>query len=309
MSAILQVRSLTKHFKDVQAVNGLSFAIEPGTCFGLLGPNGAGKTTTIEMIEGITEPNSGEILYKGKPRDGSFKLETGIQFQSTALMDYLTVTEVLDLFSHLYPRVLPRQQLADLCHLGDFLDQPAAKLSGGQRQRVLLALALINDPQLVFLDEPTTGLDPQSRRAFWQLIEDIKSAGKTVVLTTHYMDEAEQLCDRLAIIDHGRIIAEGSPQQLLQQHFDYVFVCIDRQDFPAHLDPATLAPSDAPAGAGATPPGVVAVNGSQVAIKSHAVEETLEQLIQQRVKLNSLRVRNPTLDDLFLKLTGHSLRE
>ena len=316
MTPILEVKALTKHFKQVRAVNGLSFAIEPGICFGLLGPNGAGKTTTIEMIEGITTPTSGEILYRGQARDARFKLETGIQFQSTALMDFLTVTEVLDLFSRLYPRVLPRRHLVELCHLGDFLHQPAAKLSGGQRQRVLLALALINDPELVFLDEPTTGLDPQSRRNFWRLIEGIKAEGKTIVLTTHYMDEAEQLCDRLIIIDHGRVIAEGSPQQLLQQHFDYVFVCIDRRDFPEHLHPDAPADSDPAREGGATSslrgiatPGEIAFDGSQVTIKSHAVEHTLEQLIGHRVNLNSLRVRNPTLDDLFLKLTGHSLRE
>ena len=298
MPPILEVRQLTKHFKTVQAVNGVSFSIEAGTCFGLLGPNGAGKTTTIEMIEGITTPTAGEILYKGEPRDGHFKTEAGIQFQSTALMDYLTVTEVLDLFARFYRHPQPKCQLVELCQLQDFLEQPAAKLSGGQRQRLLLALALINDPEIVFLDEPTTGLDPQSRRNFWHLIENIKAKGKTVVLTTHYMDEAQQLCDHLVIVDRGRIIAEGSPKQLLHEHFDHVFVCLDRDALPGNLHLANLKLD-----------GTVSQQGEQVAIETLSVENTLNSLIEQQVSLNSLQVRNPTLDDLFLKLTGHSLRE
>ncbi len=293
MSPILEVRRLTKHYKTVNAVNGISFSIESGTCFGLLGPNGAGKTTTIEMIEGITTPTSGEILYKGEPRDGHFKTEAGIQFQSTALMDYLTVTEVLELFARLYPEPQPREKLIELCQLQEFLQQPASKLSGGQRQRLLLAMALINDPEIVFLDEPTTGLDPQSRRNFWHLIEDIKTHGKTVVLTTHYMDEAQQLCDHLVIVDRGRVIAEGSPKQLLQKHFDHVFVCLDREAVPNGLKLDTR----------------VSQQGEQIAIETVSVEATLDSLIQQQVSLNSLQVRNPTLDDLFLKLTGHSLRD
>lgn len=293
MSPILEVRRLTKHYKTIKAVNGISFSIESGTCFGLLGPNGAGKTTTIEMIEGITTPTSGEILYKGEPRDGHFKTEAGIQFQSTALMDYLTVTEVLELFARLYPEPQPREKLIELCQLQEFLQQPASKLSGGQRQRLLLAMALINDPEIVFLDEPTTGLDPQSRRNFWHLIEDIKTHGKTVVLTTHYMDEAQQLCDHLVIVDRGRVIAEGSPKQLLQQHFDHVFVCLDREAVPNDLKLDTR----------------VSQQGEQIAIETVSVEATLDSLIRQQVSLNSLQVRNPTLDDLFLKLTGHSLRD
>lgn len=291
--AILEVKELTKHYKSVKAVNGLSFSIPAGCCFGLLGPNGAGKTTTIEMIEGITPPTSGEILYKGNPRDGNFKLDVGIQFQSTALMDFLTVAEVMELFSSLYTHRSSQELLIEKCNLKDILHQPAAKLSGGQRQRLLLAVALINDPQIVFLDEPTTGLDPHSRRNFWSLIEQIKQQGKTIVLTTHYMEEAEQLCDYLIIIDHGRIIAQGSPDTLLREHFDYVFVCIDKEDIPqiSNLDCDYQDES------------------TQIAIKTTSVELTLQQLINEKINLNSLRVRNPTLDDLFLKLTGHSLRD
>lgn len=295
MSNILEVRKLVKHFKKVQAVNGLSFSIPQGICFGLLGPNGAGKTTTIEMIEGITQPTSGEILYKGEAHSDKFKLEAGIQFQSTALMDYLSVREVLELFASFYPKPQPLERLVEQCSLADFLDQPAAKLSGGQRQRVLLAVALVNDPEIIFLDEPTTGLDPQSRRNFWALIEAIKQQGKTVVLTTHYMDEAEQLCDQLLIVDRGKVIAEGTPTALLQEHFQYVFVCLNKQDIdPQQLQNLAVHTEQ--------------LNG-QVVIKTESVENTLQQLIAEGISIQSLQVRNPTLDDLFLKLTGHSLRE
>jgi ABC-2 type transport system ATP-binding protein len=294
MNAIIEVKQLVKHYKEVQAVNGLSFSIPQGICFGLLGPNGAGKTTTIEIMEGITAATSGEVLYKGIANNPAFKQEAGIQFQSTALMDYLTVKEVLDLFSSFYAHTTPLNQLMQQCHLADFIDHQASKLSGGQRQRLLLALALVNDPDIIFLDEPTTGLDPQSRRNFWQLIEDIKRQGKTVVLTTHYMDEAEKLCDQLIIVDRGEIIAQGSPAELLDQHFQHVFVCLDRADIP-HQISGELSDSDE--------------NSEQITIESQSVEATLQTLIQANVKLGSLQVRNPTLDDLFLKLTGHNLRE
>lgn len=293
MTPIIEVRNLTKHFGKVHAVNGLSFSIPRGICFGLLGPNGAGKTTTIEMMEGITSPTSGDILYKGANKNPDFKQEAGIQFQSTSLMDYLTVKEVLQLFSSFYTHTLPVASLIEQCHLADFIHQQAAKLSGGQKQRLLLALALVNDPDILFLDEPTTGLDPQSRRNFWHLINNIKAQGKTVVLTTHYMDEAEQLCDHLVIVDHGQIIAEGSPAELLHSHFEHVFVCLDQQDLPDNFVTNETTQT----------------SNHQIVIESRSVENTLQRLIQDGARLHSLQVRNPTLDDLFLKLTGHSLRE
>ncbi|MGH1370480.1 MAG: ABC transporter ATP-binding protein [Cellvibrionaceae bacterium] len=294
MNTIIEVKQLVKHFKDVHAVNGISFSIPKGICFGLLGPNGAGKTTTIEMMEGITAPSSGEVLYKGIANNPNFKHEAGIQFQSTALMDYLTVKEVLALFASFYPRTAPQEQLIAQCHLSEFVDHQAAKLSGGQRQRLLLALALVNDPDIIFLDEPTTGLDPQSRRNFWQLIESIKRDGKTVVLTTHYMDEAEQLCDQMVIVDRGQIIAEGSPKALLDEHFQHVFVCLAKADVPAALAEQLKHSVD---------------SNDQITIESLSVESTLQTLIEGGAQLGSLQVRNPTLDDLFLKLTGHTLRE
>lgn len=294
MPPVLEVRNLRKEFKDLVAVNGISFKIEPGICFGLLGPNGAGKTTTIEMIEGITEPTSGEIFYRGAPRDRSFKLQAGIQFQSTSVMERLSSGEILDLFHSLYPKTIPMKELIQLCDLEPLLPMRADRLSGGQKQRLMFALSLVNDPEIVFLDEPTTGLDPQSRRNLWKLVERIKGQGKNVVLTTHYMDEAEILCDYLIIIDQGRIIAEGAPKELMKKHFDYFYVCIDRQDFKT-------------AGNDFGEP--VVESADQVEIQSRSVEETLQHLISRGVPLNSLRVRNPTLEDLFLKLTGHRLRD
>ncbi len=294
MDYLLKVSHLRKHYRDVKAVDDISFGIRPGICFGLLGPNGAGKTTIIEMIEGITQPTAGEILYKGRPRDKTFSQQTGIQFQATALQDYLTVREVMMLFSHLYQNPLPIEQLITLCELAEFIDREANKLSGGQKQRLLLALALINDPVIVFLDEPTTGLDPQSRRKFWQLVTSIKAQGKTIVLTTHYMDEAELLCDELIIIDHGTIIDQGSPQTLLDKHLPHKRVCIDQplEDFDLKKISGNIEQS----------------NG-QLDITTTSVEQTLQELMAQQVDLSSLRVRNPTLEDLFIKLTGHQLRE
>jgi ABC-2 type transport system ATP-binding protein len=294
MEAILQVSELRKQFGSFTAVDGISFEIPRGVCFGLLGPNGAGKTTTIEMMEGIALPTSGQILYKGKPLGKHFSQQTGIQFQSTALPDYLTAKEVLELFSSFYQHSLPIDQLIEQCALAEFTNREANKLSGGQKQRLLLALALINDPDIVFLDEPTTGLDPQSRRRFWSLIDNIKSQGKTTVLTTHYMDEAELLCDELVIMDHGRIIDQGSPQQLLDKHLPHKRVCIDNPNDSLVMDSFSGE--------------IIKTNGS-LEIVTTSVENSLQELMAQQVDLSTLRVRNPTLEDLFIKLTGHQLRD
>ncbi|MGH8561644.1 MAG: ABC transporter ATP-binding protein, partial [Nevskiales bacterium] len=207
----LEVRSLVKKYPAVTAVDGVSFAVAEGSCFGLLGPNGAGKTTTVEILEGILQPTSGEVLYRGEPLGARFRQDAGVQFQSTSLQDFLTVREHLTLFRKLYAHGLEIDELIRLCALEEFHDRDARKLSGGQRQRLLLAIALVNDPAVVFLDEPTTGLDPQARRNFWDLINRIKALNKTVVMTTHYMEEAYRLCDEIAIMDHGLIIAQGSP--------------------------------------------------------------------------------------------------
>ena len=276
MSVVLEAKGLVKRYPKAaaNAVDGLSLAVREGTCFGLLGPNGAGKTTTVEMLEGILKPDAGQILYRGAPIGAEFRERTGIQFQDTALQDHLTVRELLNLFGALYPRRLSEAELTKLCDLSELLGRDPEKLSGGQRQRALLALALVNDPDIVFLDEPTTGLDPQARRNFWDLARSIKARGKTILLTTHYMEEAYALCDEVAIVDRGRIIAQGSPDSLLKTHFDGV---------------------------------VIELEGTE--IMTNDVEKTLDGLRAEGRSLAHLRVRPRTLEDLFLALTGRELRE
>jgi ABC-2 type transport system ATP-binding protein len=293
VSVIIAVENLVKDFPGVRAVDGISFAVNAGDCFGLLGPNGAGKTTTLEILEGITEADDGSIHYQGKVRDESYRQVIGIQFQNTALQDFQTVGEALHLFSRLYKRHRPFSELIELCDLGDLLERDTRKLSGGQRQRLLLAIALINDPDLVFLDEPTTGLDPQSRRNFWKLIEDIKREGKTVLLTTHYMEEASVLCDEIAIIDRGRIIEQGAPETLLAQHFPRALVRIPLQALPHRGD----LPAD------------FEVRGEHAIAATDDIEGILSELNRRGISLDELHIGTPTLDDLFLKLTGHGLRE
>ena len=291
---ILEVRDLKKHYPTVKAVNGIDFAVPQGICFGLLGPNGAGKTTTIEMLEGITKPTSGAIFYKGEPQGARFRQEAGIQFQSTALQEFLTVRENLKYFRSLYPKSLPLDDLVEVCRLQDYLDRDANKLSGGQRQRMLLAIALVNDPDVVFLDEPTTGLDPQARLNFWELVNSIKARRKTVLLTTHYMEEAYNLCDEIAIMDHGKIIAHGSPDALLAKHFQDVIIELPESDFPitAHAIPHRRLDKVTPS----------------IEIVTADVNATLQQLMQCGASLARLQVRPRTLEDLFFSLTGKELR-
>lgn len=291
MDPIIAVNDLHKSYGTVRAVDGVSFSIRRGTCFGLLGPNGAGKTTTIEIMEGILEADEGTIEFDGGPIDHRFKERIGIQFQSTALQDFITVRETLELFSSLYPTRRPLDEIVEICSLGDILDRDNKKLSGGQRQRMLLGIALVNDPELIFLDEPTTGLDPQARRNFWDLIRRIRAERKTVVLTTHYMDEAEILCDEIAIMDHGRIIAQDAPAKLLADHFEGALVRV-----PFNAD-----------GEGA--PEWAAVRDGFLEIETDSVETEIRRLLDHGVDLEGLSIHTADLDDLFLKLTGTSLRE
>jgi len=293
MTSVISVESLNKVYKDVVAVNNISFEIKAGHCFGLLGPNGAGKTTTIEIMEGIISASSGRVLYKGKPVDESISQQIGIQFQHTALQDFLTVKETLNLFSSFYQSTIAQDKLVTLCDLGDFLHRDNRLLSGGQRQRLLLALALINDPEIIFLDEPTTGLDPHARRNFWQLIKNIKAQNKTIVLTTHYMDEAEQLCDDVVIMDKGIIIESGTPHHLLTKHFKDIFIYLPICQIPEQLMLEQQ----------------WKLQGERVEIASRNVEQTLSLLMKNNVSLEGLHIKSANLDDLFLKLTGHSLVE
>lgn len=301
MSVAICVEALTKKYKDIIAVNNISFNVEQGHCFGLLGPNGAGKTTTIEIMEGIIAASSGSVTYQGyqgkesqgKVVDNSISQQIGIQFQHTALQDFLTVKETLTLFSAFYQHTLEQDEIIELCDLGDFLDRDNRLLSGGQRQRLLLALALINDPEIIFLDEPTTGLDPHARRNFWQLIKNIKAQNRTIILTTHYMDEAEQLCDDIVIMDQGKIIESGTPHQLLSKHFSNVFIYLPEQQVPPELVKQNQ----------------WTICSGRVEIATANVEQALAMLMENKISLAGLHVKSANLDDLFLHLTGHSLRE
>ncbi|AXQ29245.1 ABC transporter ATP-binding protein [Solimonas sp. K1W22B-7] len=291
MPAILSVRDLRKHYPGVKAVDGISLDVQEGQCLGLLGPNGAGKSTTVEMLEGLVRPTSGEILFRGRPIDADYRECIGIQFQHTALQDFLTVRENLQFFRSLYRKTLPIQQLVEACRLEEYLDRDHRKLSGGQRQRMLLAIALVNDPDVVFLDEPTTGLDPQARRNFWDLVLAIKARGKTVVLTTHYMEEAYLLCDDIAIMDHGHVIARGSPQQLLADNFnDSVLELPATEVEGRELDLPLVRRAD------------------RVEIMSADVNGAVQKMLAAGLSLAQLKIRPRTLEDLFLQLTGTELR-
>ena len=292
---ILEIRQLVKTFGSFTAVSGVSFSIEAGICYGLLGPNGAGKTTTIEVIEGLLAPDSGEILYKGKKRDSRFYEEVGIQFQNTELPHQLTVGETLATFRSLYRRKRSMDDLIALCHLEDILHKDNRKISGGQKQRLLLAMAIANDPDLVFLDEPTTGLDPQARRHLWDIVFQLKERNKTLVLTTHYMEEAQFLCDRIAIMDNGRIIAEDTPAGLLNDHVKGTSLIL-----PGPVHPDKLKDFPFP---------WFLVRENSVEIHTMDIHRCLQELLLREIDLSGVTVRPQNLEDLFLKLTGHALRE
>lgn len=291
-TTLLQIKNLVKHYSSVKAVDGIDISLNSGVCFGLLGPNGAGKTTTVEILEGITEATSGEILYKGNPVGDQFRKEAGIMFQSTALQDFITVRETLQMFANFYPQQANLNELILRCNLTEYLDQDNRQLSGGQRQRLLLAIALVNNPDIIFLDEPTTGLDPQARRNFWDLIDDIKAEGKTIILTTHYMDEAYTLCDEIAIMDHGKIIAQGTPKALLEAHFNDVILQLPEDELrDLDLSPFTTHKRK-----------------DQIEITTSDVNTVVATLIKNNISLAQLQIRSRTLDDLFLELTGKELR-
>jgi ABC-2 type transport system ATP-binding protein len=290
---ILEVRDLVKQYPAATAVAGVSFSVPEGICFGLLGPNGAGKTTTIEIMEGILPQTAGEVRYRGEPLGARFRQDAGILFQKTALQDFLTVRQSIALFRGLYDRGLEVDEVIRICALEKLAGRDARKLSGGQQQRLLLAIALVNDPQVLFLDEPTTGLDPQARRNFWELVESIKARRKTIILTTHYMEEAELLCDEVVIMDRGRIVAQGPPRRLLHEHFAEVLLELPRQDFTDAARALALSVIEGP---------------ERVEISTHDLEGTLRALMGAQVPLAHLRIRPANLEDLFLELTGTELR-
>jgi ABC-2 type transport system ATP-binding protein len=306
--AALEVRHLRKAYKDVVAVDGLELEVRRGECFGLLGPNGAGKTTTLEICEGLTEPDSGEVAILGMHWNsdaGPLRQRLGIQLQDTQLTDKLTVLETVRLFRSFYHGGPTAAEVISLVQLDEKSNSRVGKLSGGQKQRLAMACALVGDPDFLFLDEPTTGLDPQARRQLWELIEQFKASGRTILLTTHYMDEAERLCDRIAIMDHGKVIALGTPRELIaSMGIEHVV------EFSAGSAGRPLA-----IGALRGIEGVRDVrtqNGSVQMLVSElhrAVPALLEELDRQGIPLTELRTHSASLEDVFVALTGRHLRD
>jgi ABC-2 type transport system ATP-binding protein len=303
----LYVRDLHKHYDDVRAVDGLDLMVASGECFGLLGPNGAGKTTTIEVCEGLLAPDSGDVQLLGLRWDRDereLRERLGIQLQETQLAEKLTVEETVRLFRSFYARGRTVSDVIGLVQLDEKRHARVGKLSGGQKQRLALACAIVGDPDLLFLDEPTTGLDPQSRRQLWDLITDFKALGRTIMLTTHYMDEAEMLCDRVAIVDHGKVIALGTPQELIGSLGAEHVVEFGLADGSPPLDDATLAAID----------GVIAARRLaggyelQVSALHRTVPALLALLAQRQLTMAQLTTHSATLEDVFVSLTGRQLR-
>jgi ABC-2 type transport system ATP-binding protein len=291
---LIQVRDLKKKYSALTAVDGVSFSIPKGCCFGLLGPNGAGKTTLIEIIEDIISATSGEIFYKGRPRSANFREEVGIMFQQTALLAFLSVREILKTFASLYHDPADVDQLMVQCHLENIQSRMNDQISGGQKQRLLLALALVNKPELLFLDEPSTGLDPQARQNLWKIVESIKAQNKTIILTTHYMEEAQNLCDQIVIMDQGRIIAMGTPDELIRAHCKGVTITLPELNNHPSLHSMAA---------------VISTHNGHIKLRTDNVTKTLSDLIEAKVDLSEMSVRSPNLEDVFLTLTGKTLRD
>ena len=305
MGPVIQVSSIRKTYGSTVAVDDVSFVVNDGEIFGLIGPNGAGKTTTMECIEGLRAPDRGAISVLGlDPFDDVYKLQEqiGIQLQQAQLQKRIKVWEAVDLWSSLYQRnAIDGERLLEQLGLVDKRNAWFMTLSGGQKQRLFIALALINDPALVFLDELTTGLDPQARRAIWDLVRGIRERGKTVFLTTHLMEEAERLCDRVAVIEHGRIIDIDTPENLVKRH------CRERT--------VILATDDGGAAErfrGIPQVEAITSSGSQITIRGSSddlVTEVIHCLSENRIRVTDFRTILPNLEDVFLKLTGHSIRD
>jgi ABC-2 type transport system ATP-binding protein len=305
----LLIRGLRKSYGQVRAVDGLDLEVAPGECFGLLGPNGAGKTTTIEICEGLTPPDAGEVVVLGcrwREDEDGLRSRIGVSLQETQFSEKLTVEETITLFRSFYARGPTPAMVLEQVQLTEKRRARVGHLSGGQKQRLALACALVGEPELLFLDEPTTGLDPQSRRQLWELIAGFREAGRTVILTTHYMEEAERLCDRVAIVDHGRIIALGTPRELVASlgAEQMVEITLTRP-----MDGETL-----PTGCRAIP-GVVDARHADgtLSLRVSRLHETLPRLLEtlraQGVGIEELRTHAPTLEDVFVALTGRHLRD
>ena len=298
----IEVENLTKRYGEVEALRGVSFSVHEGEVFGLLGPNGAGKTSTVEILEGLRTADSGRVNVCGLDPQSSgveFKYTIGAALQATALPDKMRVREALDLFGSFYPRRRSTQELLQRFGLEQKRHAFYSQLSGGQKQRLALAMALVNEPRVVFLDEPTAGLDPQVRREIYDIIEELKQEKKTILLTTHYIEEAERLCDRVAIVDHGKVIALGTPREL-KQHAGGGLADYDPFDIRGSLNKLE---------------GVTECRTEQedYLLYSTRVPRTVVALVkhleEQSNELVSLEISAPTLEDIFLELTGRRLRD
>jgi len=304
----LRVVGLRKRYGDVVAVDGLDLTVASGECFGLLGPNGAGKTTTIEICEGLTASDDGTVEVLGRRWDDdehALRERLGIQLQETQLAEKLTVEETVRLFRSFYPRGRSVDEVIDLVQLGEKRNARVGKLSGGQKQRLALACAMVGDPELIFLDEPTTGLDPQSRRQLWDLIIELKASGRSIVLTTHYMDEAEKLCDRVAIVDHGRVIALGTPRTLIASLGAEHVVEFSSPGSEEVLRAEELEALDGIQSA--------RLHNEEWALEvtelARAVPALLRELARRGLPLEELVTHSATLEDVFVSLTGRQLRD
>jgi ABC-2 type transport system ATP-binding protein len=306
--AVLRVRNLRKAYQDVVAVAGIDVEVRAGECFGLLGPNGAGKTTTIEICEGLSSRDSGELEVLGMRWESDareLRQRLGIQLQETQLSEKLTVEETVRLFRSFFRNGPPPEKVIALVQLEEKRRSRVGALSGGQKQRLALACSLVGDPELLFLDEPTTGLDPQARRQLWDLIEEFKRAGRTILLTTHYMDEAERLCERVAIMDHGKIIALGSPRELVASIGVEHVVEFSVDGMAQRLDAGALRAIEGVRDV-RMDDGVVRM---QVTALHQAVPALLAELVSRDIPLTELRTHSATLEDVFVTLTGRHLRD
>ena len=301
---VIQVSGIRKAYGATVAVAGVSFDVFEGEIFGLIGPNGAGKTTTMECVEGVRRPDQGTISILGlDPFRDVYRLQNriGVQLQQAQLQKRIKVWEAVDLWASLYSNPVGSDRLLDQLGLSSKRDAWFMTLSGGQKQRLFIALALINDPEVVFLDELTTGLDPQSRRAIWELVRGIRERGKTVFMTTHLMDEAERLCDRVAVIEHGKIIDIGSPGELVRRHCPMRTVVLATGDAHAELHLSKIPSAK-----------IAARQDSEFTIQGAGddfVTEVIRCLSENRINVTDFRTVLPTLEDVFLKLTGHSIRD
>jgi ABC-2 type transport system ATP-binding protein len=302
--AVIRVDALRKTYGRTVAVDGVTFDVQPGEIFGLIGPNGAGKTTTMECVEGLRTPDAGTVRVLGldPARDiRALQQRIGVQLQEAQLQKRITVREAVGLWASVYDSIIDGDDLLDQLGLTDKRNAWFMTLSGGQKQRLFIAMALINDPEVVFLDELTTGLDPQARRTIWELVRGIRARGKTVCLTTHLMEEAERLCDRVAIIDHGRVVDVGTPAELVRRHCPETTVVVSTRETAA-LEACRALPSVT---------SVTQLDGT-VTIRGRAgdvVTDTIRTIAEHRLDVTGFVTEHPTLEDVFLRLTGHAIRD